>query len=63
VQIFCTDLHLYDSFNEIYRTYFKGRLLARAFLGANALLRGAHFEIMVIEVKDKQQGLPCAQGD
>lgn len=53
VQIFCTDLSLYDSFNEIYRTYFQGRLPARAFLGADKLLRGAHFEVMAVAVKDR----------
>jgi reactive intermediate/imine deaminase len=54
VQIYCTDMALYDPFNEIYRTYFKGRFPARAFLGTNALLRGAHFEIMAIATKDKK---------
>jgi 2-iminobutanoate/2-iminopropanoate deaminase len=53
VQIFCTDLALYDAFNEIYRTYFQGRLPARAFLGTDKLLRGAHFEVIGIAVKDK----------
>lgn len=52
VQIFCTDLGLYDSFNEIYRTYFHGHFPARAFLGTDKLLRGAHFEVMGIAVKD-----------
>jgi 2-iminobutanoate/2-iminopropanoate deaminase len=53
VQIFCTDLSLYNIFNEIYRTYFTGRFPARAFLGTSALLRGARFEIMAIAAKDK----------
>ena len=53
VQIFCTDLALYDSFNEIYRTYFPGRFPARAFLGTDKLLRGARFEVMGIAAKDK----------
>jgi 2-iminobutanoate/2-iminopropanoate deaminase len=53
VQIFCTDLTLYDAFNEIYRTYFQGRFPARAFLGTDKLLRGARFEVMGIAVKDK----------
>lgn len=51
VQIFCTDLALYDAFNEIYRTYFTGRFPARAFLGTDKLLRGAHFEVMAIAAK------------
>jgi reactive intermediate/imine deaminase len=52
VQVFCTDLTLFETFNEIYRTYFHGHFPARAFLGADKLLRGAHFEIMGIAVKD-----------
>jgi 2-iminobutanoate/2-iminopropanoate deaminase len=51
VQIYCTDLALYDAFNEIYRTYFTGRFPARAFLGTNQLLRGAHFEVMATAAK------------
>ena len=45
VQVFCTDLALYDQFNTIYRTYFKGGFPARAFIGSGPLLRGGHFEI------------------
>ena len=52
VQIFCSDLALYDTFNEIYRTYFHDHFPARAFLGTDKLLRGAHFEVMGIAVKD-----------
>ena len=52
VQIFCTDLTLFDTFNEIYRTYFHGQFPARAFIGTDKLLRGAHFEVMGIAVKD-----------
>jgi reactive intermediate/imine deaminase len=52
VQIFCTDLTLFDTFNEIYRTYFHGNFPARAFIGTDKLLRGAHFEVMGIAVKD-----------
>ena len=54
VQVFCTDLGLYDTFNEAYRTYFHGHFPARAFLGADKLLRGAHFEVMGIAVKDSR---------
>lgn len=52
VQIFCTDLALYDVFNEAYRSYFHGRYPARAFIGTDKLLRGARFEVMGIAVKD-----------
>ncbi len=53
VQIFCSDLSLYGSFNDAYRTYFKGPLPARAFLGVDHLLGGAHYEVMGIAVKGK----------
>ena len=46
VQVFCTDLALYDTFNAIYRTYFTGPLPGRAFLGTSTLLGNSHFEIM-----------------
>lgn len=46
VQVFCTDLGYYAAFNEVYRTYFKGPLPARAFIGTDKLLNGAHFEAM-----------------
>jgi 2-iminobutanoate/2-iminopropanoate deaminase len=51
VQIFCSDLSLYASFNAVYRTYFKGPLPARAFLGVDHLLGNAHFEIMGVAVR------------
>jgi 2-iminobutanoate/2-iminopropanoate deaminase len=46
LQIFTTDLKYYGDFNDVYRTYFKGPLPARAFIGAASLLGGAHFEVM-----------------
>lgn len=51
VQVFCSDLSLYDTFNTVYRTYFHEPYPARAFLGTGSLLRGARFEIMGIAVK------------
>jgi len=51
VQVFCTDLSLFDRFNQAYRACFQGELPARAFLGCDKLLLGAHFEIMGIAVK------------
>lgn len=48
VQVFCTDLSLFDRFNAAYRARFKGDLPARAFLGTDKLLLGGHFEIMGI---------------
>jgi len=51
VQVFCSDLTLYDSFNAVYRSYFHEPYPARAFLGSGSLLRGAHFEIVAIAVQ------------
>lgn len=52
VQVFCTDLSLFDRFNTAYRARFKGDLPARAFLGTDKLLLGGRFEIMGIAVKE-----------
>ena len=51
VQVFCTDLSLYDTFNKVYRSYFHDPFPARAFVGSSALLRGAKFEVLAIAVK------------
>lgn len=51
MQVFCTDLALYDTFNSVYRGYFPHGFPARAFLGASALVRGAHFEVLGIAVR------------
>jgi len=51
VQIFSTDLTLFDKFNPIYKSYFTKEMPARAFIGAGSLLRGGHFELQAIAVK------------
>jgi 2-iminobutanoate/2-iminopropanoate deaminase len=51
VQVFCPDLTLYDRFNAIYRTYFKGEMPARAFIGSGPLLWGSRFEVQGIAVR------------
>lgn len=51
VQVFCTDLALYDRFNAIYRGYFGKDVPARAFIGSGPLLRGGHFEVQGIAVR------------
>jgi 2-iminobutanoate/2-iminopropanoate deaminase len=53
VQVFTSDLANYAAFNAVYRTYFKGPLPARAFVGAGSLLAGAHFEVMGVAVRSK----------
>jgi len=50
VQVFCTDLSLYDKFNAAYRAQFSKEFPARAFIGAGSLLRGGHFEMQAIAV-------------
>jgi enamine deaminase RidA (YjgF/YER057c/UK114 family) len=52
LQIFCSDVSLFDQFNVVYRTYFTGKLPTRAFLGSGTLLFGARFELQGIAVKD-----------
>jgi reactive intermediate/imine deaminase len=52
VQVFCSDVAHYDTFNGIYRTYFKGRFPARAFLGSGPLLFGARFEVQGVAVRN-----------
>lgn len=51
VQVFCSDVSLFDKFNAVYKTYFDGEFPARAFLGSGPLLFGARFEIQGIAVK------------
>lgn len=51
VTVYCTDLGLYDRFNDVYRTYFHRHFPARAFIGINALVQGAHFEVAGIAVR------------
>ncbi len=54
IQIACTDLKLYDTFNAVYKTYFHGDFPARAFLGTDKLLRGGRYEVMGIAIKKGQ---------
>lgn len=48
VQVFCSDVDLYDVFNKVYRTYFTENFPARAFLGSGPLLFGARFEVLAV---------------
>jgi 2-iminobutanoate/2-iminopropanoate deaminase len=54
VQVFCTDLKLYDTFNNVYKTYFHGDFPARAFIGTDKILRNGHYEVLGIAVKRSQ---------
>ena len=51
VQVFCSDVSLYDTFNQVYRGYFKGDFPARAFLGSGKLLFGARYEVLGTAIK------------
>ena len=48
VQIFCSDVTLFEKFNVVYRTYFQEDFPARAFLGSGKLLFDARFEVQGI---------------
>jgi 2-iminobutanoate/2-iminopropanoate deaminase len=50
MQVFCTDVKYYATFNDVYRTYFT-KFPARAFIGSGPLLGGARFEVQGIAVK------------
>jgi len=51
VQVFCSDLELYGTFNDVYRTFFDGEFPTRAFVGSGPLLRGARFEVLGTAVR------------
>ncbi|MFZ0735663.1 MAG: RidA family protein [Candidatus Acidiferrales bacterium] len=51
VQIFCSDVSLWERFNAVYRDFFSKDLPARAFLGSGKLLFDARFEVQGIAVK------------
>jgi 2-iminobutanoate/2-iminopropanoate deaminase len=51
VQVFCTDLKLYETFNNVYKGYFHADYPARAFIGAATLLRGGHYEVLGVAIR------------
>ena len=51
VQVFCSDVSLYDAFNELYSGSFTKGGPARAFVGSGPLLWGARFELSGIAVR------------
>jgi reactive intermediate/imine deaminase len=51
VQVFCSDVSHYDTWNKIYPTYFTKELPARAFIGSGPLLFGARFEMQAVAVR------------
>jgi reactive intermediate/imine deaminase len=51
VQVFCSDVSLFDTWNKIYPGYFTKELPARAFIGSGPLLFGARFEMQATAVR------------
>ena len=51
VQVFCPDLSLYGTFNDVYKGYFTKGYPARAFIGSGPLLAGGRFDVQGIAVK------------
>lgn len=51
VQVYCSDVKLFDRWNAVYRTYFGKELPARAFIGSGPLLFEASFEMQGIAVR------------
>jgi reactive intermediate/imine deaminase len=51
VQVFCSDVSLFDTWNRVYRPYFGKDLPARAFVGSGGLLFGARFEVQGVAVR------------
>jgi len=51
VTVYCPDLTLYRTFNEVYRGYFAKDFPVRAFIGSGPLLFGMRFEMQGIAVK------------
>ena len=63
VEIYCTDLSLYSTFNKVYAAKLHTPYPARDFIGVKELLFGNHFEVMGIAVrqaagKKKLSGAP-----
>ena len=54
LQVFCTDLAHYDTFNGVYQTYFHGDFPARTFVSTPKLLFGARYELNGIAVRSKK---------
>ncbi|HEX6882803.1 MAG TPA: RidA family protein [Planctomycetota bacterium] len=48
VQVYCSDVSLYELFNRVYAGYFTAGFPSRAFIGSGPLLRGCRFEIQGI---------------
>lgn len=63
VQVFCSDVSLFDKWNGVYRGYFKKEFPARAFIGSGHLLLGAHFEMQGTAIKGGEAALRKKLGE
>lgn len=63
VQVFCSDVSLFDKWNGVYRTYFRKDFPARAFIGSGKLLFDAHFEMQGTAVKGGEGALKRKSSD
>lgn len=60
VQVFCSDVSHFDTWNRVYRTVFTRELPARAFVGSGPLLFGARFEMQGIAVRREAPPAPAS---
>ena len=51
VQVYCSDLSLYGTFNDVYRECFRETFPTRAFIASAPLLKGCRFEIIGTAVR------------
>lgn len=51
VQVFCSQIDQYGTFNAVYETYFGESFPVRAFVGSGPLLKGCRFEVNGIAVR------------
>ncbi len=52
VEVYCTDMKLYPVFNKAYLVDLHRPYPARAYIGVNSLVLGAHFEIVATAKRD-----------
>lgn len=62
VQVFCSDVSQYETFNKVYREYFTREFPARAFVGSGPLLFGARFEVQGVAVRRPESAPGVPQG-
>ena len=63
VQVFCSDVTLFDKWNAVYRGYFKKDFPSRAFIGSGPLLFHAHFEMQGTAIKGGAEAAKKKQPD